>query len=531
MADQLYMPTSPEAVAMLRNNQPTGAVAISQDFMLQRDTASAAMLEYWDLTDAIIDGVKAVKDGGSKWLPRFDGEEQGDYNNRLNCVKMTNVYRDGVEGLSSKPFEQEVSLVEDENTKPPKELKEFCEDVDGAGNNLTVYASQTFFNGVNSAINWIFVDAPPVDPTIVTVADAKRIGLRPYWSHVLGRNVLAATNTVIAGEETLTYIRIFEPGKPDNIRVFERLDTGVVIWTLYEKRDAWRPDGTDANRQTQFWEIDSGVVTIGVIPLIPFITGRRDGRTFKILPALRDAADLQINLYQNESGLEWLKRISAYPMLSGNGIRPDKEPDGKIKKLMIGPNKVLYAPPDGQGKNGEWKYVQPDASILTFLAKDNNDTILQLRELVKQPLTAQSGNLTVITTAVAAGKAASACGAWALSLKDALENAMVITCMFKGIDKATYDPTVFVYTDFDQFAEGDLEALASARQTKDISGETYRAELKRRKVLSDEVDEETEVERLLKEVPSDDGEDTGSDPQTNPARKPNPKPKGQNNAV
>lgn len=474
------------------------------DEMLKRSPDIASMLDYWDLTDTLVDGHGAMRRAGGKYLPKFDEETDPEYHFRLDCTKYTNVYRDIVETLASKPFQEEVTLVKDENNATPSEIEEFIENVDGAGNNITIFSNVTFFNGINSAIDWIFVDYSKPDPNIRNMADAKAAGLRPFWSHVLGRNIIKALAQVINGKEVLTYIKIFEPGAPDHVREFVRNPDGSVIWRLYQKTE------TMIDGKTQFVEIDSGNITIGIIPLVPFYTGRRDGRTFRFFPMMRDAADLQVELYQDESALKFAKRMTAYPMLSGNGIRPEKSADGQPKKLKTGPSRVLYAPADNAGNVGSWSYVEPSAASLKFLADDIKETINQLRELGRQPLTAQSGNLTVITAAAAASKARSAVGAWALGLKDALENAMVITCMWFAIADTEYSPQVNVYTEFDEFTEGkDLEDLQAMRTNHDLSQETLWEEKKRRGVLSPEFDPETERQRLLDEMPGI-GEDTAN---------------------
>lgn len=477
--------------------------SLAADVMEKRDPDSGAMVEYWDLTDTIVDGITAMRKAGEKYLPRFPNETDKRYTYRLNgSTKLTNIYRDTVEGLASKPFEQEISLVKSDEETVPADIAKFAEDVDGSGNNLTMYSSQVFFNGINSAIHWIYVDHPVRDPNVRSVADYKAAGLRPYWSHVLGRNVLAARSAMIDGKETLTYVKVFEPGVPDHIREFTRDANGVVTWKLSQKTDR-QQDG-----KTYYEEVGTGTISIGEIPLVPFITGRRDGRSFRLFPAMRDAADLQVELYQQESGLKWIKIVGAYSMLAGNGVKPDKDAAGNIKDIEVGPTMVLYAAPANDGSHGSWSFVQPDASVMTFLAGDVKETISQLRELGRQPLTAQSGNITVITASAAAGKAKSAVGAWALGLKDALENAMRMTAKFMTIP---YEPEINVYTEFDAFTEGkDLDALATARAARDISHETYISEMKRRAVLAPEVTAEVERERLLDEVPSD-GVDTTLD--------------------
>jgi hypothetical protein len=500
--DNGYMPTTVEAVQAAKQNQIGSA--LQNDVMLRRSPDSAAMLDYWDLTDNIVDGIGALRLAGEKWMPKFVDEGDPEYKFRLKCTKLTNVYRDTVEGLASKPFQQEVALVEgdDNGTKivVPDEISDFAENVDGSGNNLTIFAGATFFNGINSAIDWIFVDHPPANPNIRNRADEKAASIRPYWSHILGRNVLEPRSKMIGGKEIITYVRLFEPGRPDHVRVFTRDDAGVVRWELFEKRNEWRDV---EGGQTQFHQLDgdegAGVVTIGVIPLVPFITGRRDGRTFKLFPAMRDAADLQIELYQQESALKWNKQLGAYSMLTGNGVTPAKEADGVTpKKIATGPGRVLYAPPNGNGDHGEWTFIQPSAEVMKFLADDVKETIAQLRELGRQPLTAQSGNLTVITTAVAAGKAKSAVAAWALILKDALENAMSITALWIGLKD--YRPKVYVYDEFDEFLDGkDLETLDADRDRGDISQETLWEEKKRRGVYGSEFNAERERKRLDKE--------------------------------
>lgn len=474
----------------------------------------AAMLPYWDKTDAIVEGYDAIKACGRSYLPQFIDEDNNDYDNRLKLTKYTNVYRDIVEGLASKPFEEEISLEKDTNA----EIEVFAEDVDGDGNNLTMFAALTFFNAINSAIDWIFIDYPTVDRSKVrTLADEKAAGVKPFWSHILGRNMLEVQTTKFGGKSEISYARIFEPGcgNPDRVRVFKRDPaTSVVTWELWEKQEEVGPDN-----KRKYKLIDSNVITISVIPLVPFSTGRRDGSTWKFFPAMQDAADLQIQLYQDESALKYIKTLSGYPMLAANGLRPEMMPDGKTpKKVRVGPSRVLWGVPDGNGNHGEWVYVEPTAANMKFLAEDIKETKQDLRELGRQPLTATSGNLTVITTAVAAGKARTAVGAWALGLKDALENALVITCMWMKIEA---EPEVNVYNEFDNFAEGntDVEALNSARERGDISRVTYWKEYKRRKILSPEFDADEETAELLKEVPGDpDLEEDDDKPPTKPEK-------------
>lgn len=471
---------------------------IRRDSMLDRAPDSEAMLQYWDLTDTLVDGIEALRLAGEKYLPKFPAEAEQNYKFRLkHTTVMTNIFADIVESLSVKPFERETLLT---GTDVPADMVTFAEDVDGSGNNLSVFSSTIFYNAVKSGIDWIFVDYPTHDENIRTLADSKQAGLRPFWTHVLGRNVLEVRSRFIRSKEQLTYVRIYEPGKPDHVRVIERTPEGQIIWTLYVKTDVWNKEA-----ETYFVQIDAGVMTIDEIPMVPFMTGRRDGKSFKFDPPLRAAADLQLHLYRQESGLNYTTTLTAYPMLTGNGVKPDRDEAGNIKPIPVGPNQVLYAPPNADGSVGSWRYVEPSSNSLTFLSQYIKEIILNLRELGRQPLTASSSNLTTVTTAFAAGKSKSSVKAWALQLKDALENAFRITAKWMGSD---YQATVSVYTEFDEFVDGkDYDALRAARDKNDLSRETYWEECKRRGLFSEEFSPEREEMRLLAELPGD-GPDT-----------------------
>lgn len=463
--------------------------------LLKRAPDISCMVPYWNKVESIVNGLDAMRKAAEDYLPKFKNEDKDDYDIRLGMSKFTNIYRDVLEGLATKPFEEEITLIGGEDI--PEEIEKFCEDVDGSGNNISMFSALTFFNGINNSIDWIFVDYPTIDTNIVmSRAEAKQRNIKPFWSHVLAKNVLEARTSIIGSKEVLVYIRILEPSinsVEDKVRVFVR-EGDVVSWQLYDVS------------ATEAVQIDGGVLSIPVIPLVPFMTGRRDGKTFKFFPAMQDAADLQISLYQNESALEYIKNLACYPMLAANGMKPSKDAAGNPEKIAIGPMRVLYGIPDGAGGHGTWAYIEPQANSMEFLQKNIDKTKQDLRELGRQPLTALSTQLTTVTTSIAAGKARSAVTAWALGLKDALENALVITAMWMRLP---YNPEVNVYTGFDNVLDdgSDLDALTTARSNRDISQETYLFELKRRKVLSPEFKYEDEIQRLLNEIPSESSDD------------------------
>jgi len=469
-----------------------------------------AMQPYWQMVQTILGGAAAMRAAGEKYLPKFSGEDRDDYEFRRKHAKFTNIYRDIVESLAAKPFSKEVAIVDG---KVSASVKALIEDIDGAGNNLHVFASHVFFQGVNDAIDWIFVDKTPV-PTGATRQVERDLGARPYWVHVPAQRMLAVYSAVIKGKEEFVHARIHEPETVrdgygevtlNRVRVLNRQPLGdggygPATWELFEERQ--KEHGADK----EWVSLGSGMIAIGVIAIVPFITGRRKEGSWQFVPSMQDAAYLQIEHYQQESGLKYASENTAFPMLAGNGVQPPVDASGKVQPAPVGPKRVLYAPPTLGGDStahGEWKFIEPSATSLKFLADQIKATEQQLRELGRQPLTAQTGNLTVVTTAFAAQKGNTAIQAWALNLKDALEQALALTAKWLG---ETAEPEVAVHTDFAIDVETDKAAdvLMKMRESGDISREALIVEAKRRDWLSPEYDSDADLDLILAEVPGDD---------------------------
>lgn len=474
-------------------------VNIRKNEMETRSSDSSKMAPYWDMAADLIDGIEAVKAKQEVYLPKFQHESKENYEVRLSLTKYTNIISDIIENLASKPFEKDIKLP-DEETKVPEEIKTFIEDVDGAGNTISTFGYDTFYNGIQYVVDWIFVDFPTIpvaEGRTRTREQEKKLGIKPFWAHVLAVNVYDAQWKIIAGKEKLTYIKIYEPASgvdPAQFRIMKADEKGATfeIWRKNEKGD-------------EYVLTSEGAITIGVIPMVPFATGRRAGRRYFYKQPMKPAMELQKELYLEESGEKFSRTLAAYPMLSGNGVKPDIDPvTKKPKALNIGPMQAIYAPPDGQGRHGQWQFMQPDAGIFNYLKDGKKDTIQQLRELGRQPLTAQSSNVTVINSAYAASKSKTAVLAWAFLLKNALEEALLLTAMWMDIPLSDYDPNVEIYTEFDNFVDGanDVDTLNSMREKGDLSQETLWEEMGRRGVLSDNFTAERERSRIVKEIPS-----------------------------
>ena len=456
----------------------------------------------------ILEGIQAQ----SPYLPKLPNEPWIEYDRRRRNAFMTNVYGDISNNLSSKPFSKTCEL----DPKTPDDLKKLAQNIDGLGNNMHVFARDVFKTAMDKGITWIMPEFTKV-PAGTTLAAEREMGARPYWVHIPTERLLAVYSKFLNGTEIIFHARIDEPAvelegyKEEVVRRVRELNREPMLdakgeitgfypakWRLMEEEES--KDEKTGKTTTTWNEIDSGDITIGVIPLVPIILGKRDGTSWRVTPPLRDLAFMQVKLFQMESNLDSTTELTAFPMLTGNGINGLDE-KGAVINVPVGPRAVLFAPPNNTGTAGSWGFIEPAGSSLTFLEQRIEKHKTEMRDLGYQPLT--SANLTVITTANISIKAHSAVQAWALMLKDAMEQAWKITMMW--LKKPTTEVIVQVHTDFGVDLDGasDMADLKSMEESKVISKKTYFEEAKRRGVLMDDADYDKEQEQIATESAND----------------------------
>ena len=482
------------------------------------------MSPYWKMVKTITGGKRAMEKAGEEYLPKFSEEADREYKMRLKHIRFTNVFGDILSVLASKPFQEQVKLTEETDNA----LEEFAEDVSGSAESLHVFLGNVFDLALRDGITWILVDYTQGIPDDVTVAQEQELGARPYWCIYEALDVISVRSRFAGGVEMLTEVRIrereiepdgFSEKATDRIRIF-RHDPGMKpTWETWIKVD--RKAGSNVAGEEE-WVIEQEQTTLDLekIPMVPVILGRRIGKSWALEPPLRDAAELQIELYQQENGLKNIRNMTAFPMLAANGIEPPTGEDGNPSTMTVGPSAVLWSgvAPDG-GRPGNWAYVEPSGQSLQFLREDIKDTIKELRELGRQPLTAQSGNLTVITTAFAASKGNTAVHSWV----GLLENSAIamMQCTADWLDMPDAEVGIEIFSDFDIGLGNDesfkfvLELAGGEEQM--ISRDAVIAEAIRRGILSANYDADEDAEKILRSV-----ENEG--PENDPAEEPEEEP-------
>lgn len=476
-----------------------------------------AMVGYWTKVDTFLGGVEAMRLAGETYLPRFQEEDKNSkdsrgrtydpYVLRREKTPFTNIYEDILRNLSAKPFSKEVTLKD-----PTPEYAALAENLDGRGRTLHVFANEWFRDGLNHAISWVMVDfskpTPRADGFPLTKADETAQGLRPYWCVIESTKLIAVYSDWENQVEIITHARIIEDQMMldgylevlvERVRVMEREVVGRdeagkpnawggASFKLWEK--IMPPAG---GQGPEVWKVvDEGIYTIGVIPLIPFITGERKTGSYEVIPPLRTLANLQVQEYNEESNLQNILDLTGFPMYACIGVAPPDEP------LVVGPRSVIWIPPPAQGPQGDFKAVEPAGTSIKIVFDKLMNTRTEMRDLGMQPLT--QSNLTVITTGQVAVKANSQAMAWVIRFIDALEQCWQLTADWLG--DATFEPEVLVNKDFNAAMDDGtgFKAVTEMRKLKDISAEAHVNAAIRYGYLPDDFDFEADQEMVAKEA-------------------------------
>ena len=387
----------------------------------------------------------------------------------------------------------------------PSELEKVLANVDGAGADITAFASEVFEAGISYGADFILVEMPVLKSGAASsLKSFKESGARPYLVPIRASDVISIKTATVNGEEVFTEFRY----KAD----YEGEDGAEITCVRGIYRDQIQDDvGAITGYAAPFFEVyekngdkwslaDSGELGIGEIPVVPFLTGRRYGSGWRIRPPMRGAAELQVEHYQQENQIKYSVTQTAFPVYVAVGVAQPMDAEGKPAKVKVGPGAFVFLAPGSENSKGpDLKVVQPETSSLEFMQKRMEATEKQIRELGRQPLTAGSNNITVIAASFASQKANSAAQQWAMNLRNTLENAIRIMSLWVG--KPKVEPKVTVHTDFAVLAQSDqsMDWVDNARERGDISGEQWAREAKRRGHLEPEYDFDADLDIIIHE--------------------------------
>ena len=452
-----------------------------------------AMAGSWDLVHDLLGGTRAMREAGSKWLPREDSEGRKAFDVRLSRSILFGMLKDTIAKVTARPFAKPLTIRAEEEVRSNDSLwflSEMLDDADGEGNDLGLVARDIFRIAATYGIVHVLVDYPDTSdiedraaeeserprPVIIPVSPVNLI----YWDSEVGPN----------GRTELTEIRIEDwyYRASDNARIQR-----VKVW----KRDAWelheRIEGSDE------WTVTTGEHTFGSIPLITGYFNRSGFMTAE--PPFEDLAWLNVAHWQSYSDQRNILRFARTGVWFLRGVSPrdlDENP------LVIGANSV-YAAPSGEAT---LEVVEHSGAAIEQGRKDLEDLEQRAEVLGLQPFVMRSGGQTATGKAIDESRSQTDAMAWARATENILEECIHAALKWKGLEPEALPDGfgVDVFSDYGLAGER-LQAaqlILQASLAHRIDRRTMLEEFKRLNVLSDLVDIDDVIERSEADTESED---------------------------
>jgi hypothetical protein len=489
-----------------------------------------AMSPHWALTATLRAGTEAMRAAGKTYLPQESDEQPKAYENRLRRSVLTNMYKKTADKLIGKPLKKPIIVEED----VPQEIKALLDDVDSLGTRLDVFAKEVFQQAVDDGLTHILVEYPDADKAAqemgefinedgsrsLSLRQAQELGIRPYARHVVAADLIGWKWEIIDGKKTLTQIRIaeiglvegeteFEQEARDRVRVIERDN-----WRLYEKQDTQASGG---ETKTEWNIIEEGKNTLGKIPLATLYTNQIG---FMMgLPWLEDIAQLNVAHWQSDSDQRNLLHIARVPILFAKGFGDE---DTHFE-LSVGSNSFLKGP-----SSADLKYVEHSGKGIEAGRNDLKDLeeriqFLGLEAMMKRP---GGGDITATQSAIDSSESNSSLGMVSQELENTLEEMLDFFADWMELGEDS-GGSLTVFKDFgvEMADAADIEMLLKAKQAGEISQLTFLKEIKRRGLLAEDFNPQTEIDLL--DIESG-GKATTNDPIDPLMEQEEPKHKGRN---
>lgn len=433
-----------------------------------------------DSVRTLVAGVDAMRAAGVKYLPKEEAESAKAYAARVARTGFLPATGKTVMDMTGKVFAKPVVLEDD----VPELLKSYAENVDLTGRHINVFAKDVFYDALQTGIGFIITDMQEAvqreDGRPATIADEAAAGLRPYLVYVPLERVLGWKSEIRNGYEVLTQFRFvefyLEDDGPWHVKTLEQVRVfqpgGWQIWRKNDKND---------------WVLyREGVTTLREIPVSPVYINRTDFMSGA--PPLEGLAEINVTHWQSGSDQRNILHVARVPILFGAGLADTED-------LVVGAASMFRA----SRPDATLAYVEHSGKAIEAGRADLKDLELQMQVMGLQLLIPTPGQ-TATGEIRDDAKENSPLTMMVTALQDALESAFGFMAQFL---KEKSGGSIGVNKDFGvkAGAGADLQLLLDMAKAGKLSLETLWSEFKRRNVLSDSFDMDTEKDRIESEAP------------------------------
>jgi hypothetical protein len=437
------------------------------------------MVKGWEIMKAVTNGTEYLRDNSEAFLPLEPREDYTAYLSRVNRAVFSPYTQRLIRAATGLIMRKPITLIGDSYWTDV-----FAKDVDGCGSDLDEYARRVLICSLTYGQSHILVDYPA--PTgALSLAEERAQNRRPYWIEIDPTNIYGwrldrevnygsliqvriAEKAVVPsgefGEQVFDQVRVIEPGK---FSIYRKVSPKKDLINLQDTTYAGNFDGPENEKDYEL--VDSGVFSLGEVPLVSVYSGKTDTLTSK--PPLLDIAYLNLAHFQRQADLIHSLHVASQPMLVLEGW------DDQTKDTTISVNYAMATQP-----GNKVYYVEPASSA--FEAQTNEIQELQLQmatlgisTLSQQKFVAESADARRLDRV----DTNSMLSMVSLELEQKLQKVFNLSANYLGIEP----PEVKISRDFDieRLIGQDITALTSLFDQKVIDREEFRDILVQGEVL------------------------------------------------
>ncbi len=303
----------------------------------------------------LMEGVEAIRRGGTEYLPTYPGEGTTRYDARRTIAALFNGYKATVRASVGLLLQSPPVLGKD----MPAALVTLWENVDAIGTHGDVFAKHLATAGTVDGLAGILTEYPRVTLTNVDfskaslaareavakgetldAADEEALGLRPYFILVKSDNVVLPLYQSVNGRKTLVMLVIRETATERVGRFGFASVTRYRVYTLNASKvtyELW----TETNGSVAITEGPTVMRNLTAIPWSPMAVGE-EIKPGEFVPPLMDLAELNLTHHRIQTGVLSLEERAFIPTLVRIGAQPDQ--NGVYPQITLGPGDTIEAP-------------------------------------------------------------------------------------------------------------------------------------------------------------------------------------------
>lgn len=430
------------------------------------------------IIDDLLGGTATMRKAAQTYLFQMEMEEPDSYRKRLERSTLYPALSETLSQMTGRVFFNPIDVADVTET-----VQALFDDVDLVGNNLDVFASRWFYSALAYGCSFALIDFTRVE-AVKSRAEEKALNARPYWVYIKPHQVLGIKTARVNGKQAITQFRYVVNEQVEDGEFGVKTVKHVYVYEIGKVRKFSEAEGEF--RFESELQLTAQNRPLDFVPVVPFIT-KRNELTNAIEPPLMELAYLNVKHWQSQSDQDNITNIARVPLLA---IYSNDE----VKQLAIGGSAVHL--PTGSSM----QFVEHSGQAIASGVESLKDLEEQMKTAGAKLLTKTALAMTDSQARDEAGKEISQLRLLANRFEDAIDLALEYTGYWLGIAKEQVGNVQIsgnIENDLDPAAS--MASVIQLRNAGVISNQSTFDEAKRRGLLADGLEWETEQERLQSE--------------------------------